>query len=88
MEVHDKNAPISQPSTSSQEASGGSKKSDLKSVGGSLGSELSNLNLQELTGVYRLSDFSFRCILCCTNECCRRQGEIKKSLYLPYLYYF
>ena len=47
MKVHDKNAPISQPSTSSQEASGGSKKSDLKSVGGSLGSELSNLNLQD-----------------------------------------
>jgi len=46
-EAHNKNAPISQPSTSSQKSSVGSKKSDLKSAGGSLDSELSRLNLQD-----------------------------------------
>ena len=47
MEAHNQNAPISQPSTSSQKSSVGSEKNDLKSVGGSLGSKLSELNLQD-----------------------------------------
>ena len=42
-------APISQASTSSQKSYVGSKKSDLKSTGGSLDSELSNLNLQDMS---------------------------------------
>ena len=48
MEAHNQNAPISQPSTSSQKSSVGSEKSDLKSVGGSLDSKLSELNLQDV----------------------------------------
>lgn len=48
-EAHDENAPISQPSTLSQKSYVGSKKSDLKSTGGSLDSELSNLNLQDMS---------------------------------------
>lgn len=46
-EAHDENAPISQPSASSQKSSVGSKKNDLKSAGGSLDSKLSELNLQD-----------------------------------------
>ena len=46
-EAHNENAPISQPSTSSQKSSVGSKKNDLKSAGGSLDSKLSELNLQD-----------------------------------------
>ena len=46
-EAHDENAPISQPSTSSQKASGGSEKSELRTAGGNLESELSHLNLQD-----------------------------------------
>jgi len=42
-------APISQASTSSQKSYVGSKKSDLKSTGGSLDSELSNLNLEDMS---------------------------------------
>ena len=42
-------APISLASTSSQKSYVGSKKSDLKSTGGSLDSELSNLNLQDMS---------------------------------------
>ena len=48
-EVHNENAPISHPSTSSQKSSGGPRKSDLQPAGGSLDSELSNLNLQDVS---------------------------------------
>ena len=47
-EAHNENAPICQPSTSSQKSSVGSKKNDLKSAGGSLDSELCELNLQDV----------------------------------------
>lgn len=47
-EAQNENAPISQPSTSSQKSSVGSKKNDLQSAGGSLDSKLSELNLQDV----------------------------------------
>lgn len=48
MEAHYEKVPSSQPSTSSQKSSVGSKKNDLKSAGGSLDSKLSELNLKDV----------------------------------------
>ena len=48
MEAQYENTPIPQPSTSSQKSSVNKKKNDLKSTGGSLDSNLSELNLQDV----------------------------------------